>query len=867
MTYRNAPSVKKYHPSLQRNDPAGVASNSEWIRRGPGNWCSFRRLIRTNNDCEGWHRRFNCRAARENLPFYVLVELLEKEARLVNLGLQLVAEHSLTTTNKKSSKDRQETLTQLWTKYEEKNISTKDFFTASLDEKTMSLKPRHIDFDSTWSTLLETVRGVITYVYALCVAVDPLVDQLYQETKTFLEKYVQELHNKVIAAGEDHLLSSYHRYSEEYGKGAGYLNQLYRYLNTAFIKKKKHSEADINYGRFQLDSVDQMMEIGELALDIWKRLMVEPLQNVMLKLILRDIQSDREDMTVNQNVLHGVINSFVDVEQYRKKNQLLLYEEVFEIPFLRETGDYYRKEASQLKDECTCSEYMEKVIQKLDNENFRSRKFLHPSSYAKVTHECQQRMVADHLQFIHEFLKSDCKELMHTERRKDLGNMYTLLKPIQRGLGFLIQQVEDHIRQMGLEAVKNLKGENIPAQFVESMLNVHKRYTELIHIVFQGDQQFIGALDKACAVAINYRSTVKVPCKSPELLAKYCDNLLKKSSKGVAEAELDDMLSSCITVFKYLDDKDVYQRFYAKMLAKRLIYGQSASMDAEEAMINRLKQACGYEFTNKLHRMFTDVNISTDLSCKFSEFLKRDSINLGINFSIMVLQAGAWPIGQSNLPTFAIPQELERSVRMFELFYSQNFSGRKLTWMHTFCSAELKVNHLKRPYFVTMGTFHMTIILLFNSSDSHTFREILDHTQLPDSELSKQLQCLIDTKIIVTEGDVTESSTFRLNMEYTNKRTKFKITAAMAKETAQDIDQAHSAVDKDRKMYIEAAIVRTMKARKVLKHNLLIQEVISQARSRFTPSISMIKKCTEALIDKQYLERTPQTTDEYSYVA
>ena len=38
-----------------------------------------------------------------------------------------------------------------------------------------------------------------------------------------------------------------------------------------------------------------------------------------------------------------------------------LYEELFEVPFLQETGDYYRQEASKLKDACNCSEYMEKV--------------------------------------------------------------------------------------------------------------------------------------------------------------------------------------------------------------------------------------------------------------------------------------------------------------------------------------------------------------------------------------------------------------------------------------------------------------------------------------------------------------------------
>ncbi len=44
-------------------------------------------------------------------------------------------------------------------------------------------------------------------------------------------------------------------------------------------------------------------------------------------------------------------------------------------------------------------------------------------------------------------------------------------------------------------------------------------------------------------------------------------------------------------------------------------------------------------------------------------------------------------------------------------------------------------------------------------------------------------------------------------------------------------------------------------------------QVISQSRGRFAPQISLIKKCIEALIDKQYLERTSTSADEYSYVA
>jgi cullin 2 len=144
------------------------------------------------------------------------------------------------------------------------------------------------------------------------------------------------------------------------------------------------------------------------------------------------------------------------------------------------------------------------------------------------------------------------------------------------------------------------------------MLQIHSKYSELIKEIFQNDQEFLSALDKACSTAINHRINPKAPCKSPELvrkfffkltiltiytyfkkisikLAKYCDSLLRKSSKEFTENEIDDKLLSCITIFKYLDDKDYFQKFFWKMLGKRLINSLSFSMYAEENMINRLR--------------------------------------------------------------------------------------------------------------------------------------------------------------------------------------------------------------------------------------------------------------------------------------
>ena len=454
--------------------------------------------------------------------------------------------------------------------------------------------------------------------------------------------------------------------------------------------------------------------------------------------------------------------------------------------------------------------------------------------------ECEERMVADHLPFLH----SECRPIVRQDRRRDLHNMYTLLKPVDAGLPVLVREVQEHIARVGLDAVAGLTGDNIAQLFVDCVLEVHRSYSSMIRDVFNSDQAFTGALDMACAIIVNHRKHPRQQCRSPELLSRYCDSLLKRGAKGLSEAEIDDKLSQSITVFKYIDDKDVFQKFYAKMFAKRLIHTLSVSMDAEEGMINKLKNACGYEFTSKFHRMFTDIKLSDDLNDSFTQWIKEESSGqLGVSFNIFVLQAGAWPLGQAAISPFAVPQPLERPVSLFESFYNHKFSGRKLTWLHHLSTADVRLtigSTAKRSYLVSMGTYHMAILHLFESQDSLSYSDLQEHTKLSEEQLVKHLQSLVDAKLVLTDcagvpsasaaasaaasspstpvatavGEAasveTSESTasgekeektpssvllipsspsgdtmFHFNVNYSNKRTRFKITAVVQKEVQQ----------------------------------------------------------------------------------
>ncbi|KAL4841537.1 hypothetical protein H8958_008366 [Nasalis larvatus] len=430
---------------------------------------------------------------------------------------------------------------------------------------------------------------------------------------------VEEQWKERVLESEEQVLVMYHRYWEEYSKGADYMDCLYRYLNTQFIKKNKLTEADLQYGYGGVDINEPLMEIGELALDMWRKLMVEPLQAILIRMLLREIKNDRGGEDPNQKVIHGVINSFVHVEQYKKKFPLKFYQEIFESPFLTETGEYYKQEASNLLQESNCSQYMEKG-------------------------------------------GAFSGEGLMTHSQKDMANMYVLLRAVSTGLPHMIQELQNHIHDEGLRATSNLTQENMPTLFVESVLEVHGKFIQLINTVLNGDQHFMSALDKALTLVVNYREPKSV-CKAPEL----------KSAKGMTENEVEDRLTSFITVFKYIGDKDVFQKFYARMLAKRLIHGLSMSMDSEEAMINKLK---------------------------------------------------------------------------FELFYSQHFSGRKLTWLHYLCTGEVKMNYLGKPYVAMVTTYQMAVLLAFNNSETVSYKELQDSTQMNEKELTKTIKSLLDVKMI-----------------------------------------------------------------------------------------------------------------------
>ncbi|XP_069102221.1 uncharacterized protein [Argopecten irradians] len=140
--------------------------DSQWIRSrvwSPTNWCVYRQPVRTNNDVEGWHHRLNGKAGRANLPFYMLVPLLLKEATLVTIQQRLVSKNALQRHQRVAFRRIQGRVHTMWDQYDHDELTTSQF----LKEDWRCLRPSScgpgVDC-GTYVQLPETPSHLLDYI-------------------------------------------------------------------------------------------------------------------------------------------------------------------------------------------------------------------------------------------------------------------------------------------------------------------------------------------------------------------------------------------------------------------------------------------------------------------------------------------------------------------------------------------------------------------------------------------------------------------------------------------------------------------------------------------------------------------------------
>lgn len=147
----------------------------------------------------------------------------------------------------------------------------------------------------------------------------------------------------------------------------------------------------------------------------------------------------------------------------------------------------------------------------------------------------------------------------------------------------------------------------------------------------------------------------------------------------------------------------------------------------------------------------------------------------------------------------------------FKQYYSKKFSGRRIQWLWNQSRNELRATWTTPKYTFMVGSYQAAILLQYNAgSDSLSYEEIKAGTSISDDQLKAQLDTLVKLKVLTKEDDQ-----YDLNLNFKSKSIRVNLNRPVKAETKQEAVDVMKTVDEDRRLLIQAIIVRIMKSRKV----------------------------------------------------
>ncbi|TSY27757.1 Cullin-3 [Bagarius yarrelli] len=524
-----------------------------------------------------------------------------------------------------------------------------------------------------------------------------------------------------------------------------------------------------------------------------------------------------------------------------------VYEEDFETPFLEMSAEFFQMESQKFLAENSASVYIKKVEARINEEIERVMHCLDKTTEEPIVKVVERELISKHMKTIVEMENSGLVHMLKNGKTE-----------VPNGLKTMCECMSLYLREQGKALVSEEGEGKNPVDYIQArtftlfmrrngLLDLKTRFDRFLQESFSNDRLF------KQTIAGDFEYFLNLNSRSPEYLSLFIDDKLKKGVKGLTEQEVESILDKAMVLFRFMQEKDVFERYYKQHLARRLLTNKSVSDDSEKNMISKLKTECGCQFTSKLEGMFRDMSISNTTMDEFRQHLQSTGVSLGgVDLTVRVLTTGYWPT-QSATPKCNIPHSPRHAFEVFRRFYLAKHSGRQLTLQHHMGSADLN------------ATFYGPVK-----------KEIQQETDIPERELVRALQSLAcgkPTQRVLTKEpkskEIENGHVFTVNDQFTSKLHRVKIQTVAAKQGESDPErrETRQKVDDDRKHEIEAAIVRIMKSRKKMQHNVLVLEVTEQLKARFLPSPVVIKKRIEGLIEREYLARTPEDRKVYTYVA
>ena len=602
------------------------------------------------------------------------------------------------------------------------------------------------------------------------------------------------------------------------------------------------------------------------------------LLDVLVTVILDQVRMERTGDIVDKHLIKSNVQMLEGLyESTSEQDDLKLYFTSFETTFLEASRHFYQDEAERMLGDNDAGSYCRHVTTRISEEVDRCRSILPDMTTTKLQVVVEDEFVAKKIRDVVE-MGSGVRYMVENDRLEDLALLFSLESRVDAKKSELTRAIQQEIAHYGaainigpvpsaiahgerrVDVVEQGNGgggkivgknhdikppmergtgpaTNTAIRWVEDVLDLRDKFERMWQFSFAADPPVQTALTKSFSEFINKFQ------RSAEYLSLFIDENMKKSLKGKTETETDSVLEKAIILLRYIQDKDLFERYYKKHLCKRLLMRKSLSDDVEKQMISKMKIELGNTFTLKLEAMFKDMAMSKELTAGYRQYISQtgDFDPMRIDLTINILTSMTWSLeGFKSLsegknetqPSCIFPSVLERLRRGFEKFYGERHSGRVLMWQLNMGTADLRATFPKVPskdgfrekkHEINVSTYSMIILLLFNDvpdGTALTFEEIQAQTQISSSELARNLQSLAvapKSRILIKEPmskEIKNDDKFYFNAGFQSKFLKVNFSVVTNSNKVEG-ERERIATEKknndSRAFMVEAAIVRIMK--------------------------------------------------------
>jgi len=538
------------------------------------------------------------------------------------------------------------------------------------------------------------------------------------------------------------------------------------------------------------------------------------------------------------------------------------YNAHFESPYLNLLSEYYTGQAEKRSrpssDPLTFLDY---CSVKIAEEISRAHAVLPDTSWNAVQATTERSLLLGHLDWLADGVIGGLIEMNDQEKLRTLIVVFDRVGGVHKLVNAFKSFVTIRVAEIVCDIAQDEEMVGLLLAFQSNASLAHSPAVSSASI----SKDFQYALQDAFSDGFKKRRN-----KPAEMIARHIDKLMRKGQGSASDESFNEQLDSALALYRFTADKDVFRAFYHRALAKRLLLGRSASDDAEKAMLKKLKEDYDPEFGMGDH-MFQDLALSRDT---MEEYHKRLGPGRAAEqrLTAMVLQQSFWPFSSRTAQQAIIPVPMQEELDGFAAFYGEKHQGHKIEWDHALGTVSLRAHFAAGQKELSVSLYQAVVLLLFNDMTEMPFSDVKLHTGIEDAVLRCTLQSLACGKKKVLKKspagkDVNDEDVFAFNDAFEDSRAKVHINTIQVKETPEESQRTQTAVEGDRKHYLDAAIVRVMKARKQLTYEQIKFETIEAVRRHFIPDVTNIKQRIDGLVEQEYLRRDEEDRNLFFYVA